>query len=903
MKNYLIILFLLLAGPIFAQTQTITGKMVDEEGNPLPSATAVLLDPADSTLAFFGISDADGYYAIKDAKQGSYILQFAYIGHETKYYHISIPLENNGQRGVEALAPRSVDVDEVKVTAEYIPIQIRRDTLEFNAKAFKNKPDAVVEDLLKKLPGIEVGRDGSITALGEPVGKVLVDGKEFFGNDPKVATKNLPADAIDKVQVIDKKSDEAEFTGIDDGSRSKAINLVLDEDKKKGVMGNISAGAGTNQRYQFNSRLYNFSDKFQIAGLGRINNLNQSGFSLDDFVIRGGGMAITVGGLSGGGGGLSTAGSGGMNFSYSKDNFNTVYMSYTGTGNKTLLEQSTYSRNYTNDIEFIEDEELERETKNFSHRINMGIKRRIDSTMNLNLNANINFNTMDQNGNSLTDRLQDAGLVNRLDNHTWQASEGLSADYKANYTRMINGQNTVLSLGSSGGLDINTGDLTWTNITSYFNPANEVTVSQYQDSRTDNLNVSLFANLSQRISNKWFIIPEVSATYRENALDREQGLPGPPEFVYDSLSPQFSKKYLAAKPKLTFKRTTKKARLDLNLLAEISRLAIELEGEELRNTNYAYLLPSISFEYEYLTGKRINLDYRSSLNTPSVTQLMPVVNNLNPLSLSTGNPDLKPEYKHSLFFHWMFFDKFSFTNFFLGANAGYTQNKINWSRTINDQLEQTAQPVNVDWNYDAALYSNFSTPIRKVGMKINLGWNESWNRGLSYINDEENIYSSLTHSFRLSFDNRKKEKWDFNIGGSVAYTQSSYSLQESLNNDYYNLGYFADLRFTPNDTWNFEVTGDVTNYNSQSFDESVNIPLVGAEIAYFFLSGKRASIKLSAVDLLNQNKGLKRISDLNYLMEQRSNVLGRYVMCTFTYRLNQFGGGAKAGGVHVKVLK
>jgi len=268
------------------------------------------------------------------------------------------------------------------------------------------------------------------------------------------------------------------------------------------------------------------------------------------------------------------------------------------------------------------------------------------------------------------------------------------------------------------------------------------------------------------------------------------------------------------------------------------------------------------------------------------------------LSLHQGNLDLDPEQSHNLSTEWSVFDSFSFTSFFARLNASYTKDKINWSRTINENLEQTVMPVNVDYDYRAGAGFDFTTPIRRLGIEISTNLNESWNRGINVINSQNNINTNLSHSLKLTINNRKKNKWDASGGASVSITDTRYSIQEELNNRYFNFSYFTDIRFTPNEHWHFRCRASVINYNSMSFNESLEIPLIGAEINYYFLSGKRAVITLAAIDILDKNTSFQRISDVNYLMQRNTNVLGRYVLLSFKYRMNSFGG--KGAGYYQK---
>ena len=201
-------------------------------------------------------------------------------------------------------------------------------------------------------------------------------------------------------------------------------------------------------------------------------------------------------------------------------------------------------------------------------------------------------------------------------------------------------------------------------------------------------------------------------------------------------------------------------------------------------------------------------------------------------------------------------------------------------------------------DYSASLSIDFSTPIRKLGLDFHTSIRENWDRGFIYVNGAENTSSSLAQRLTVSFGNRKKEKWDLNFGVSFSLTDARYSVQKSLNNRYFDLAYFGDLRFTPNDHWSFAASADVTNYNARTFHNMVNIPLIGAEVTFYFLKNNRGLLTLAGCDLLNKNTGVERISEMNYLRETRSNIIGRYVMLSFKYRLNKF---KEQSGIDIKL--
>jgi len=276
----------------------LQGTILDESETPLIGATVVLLEPVDSSMVSFAISDNDGIFTLEDVESGSYVLQVSFVSYSSLYAEIVVKGEKKIKLGSYNLVPISEVLQEVTVKAEHIPMGVIGDTISYNAAAFKTKPGATVEDLLKKLPGVEVSRDGSIKAMGEDVENVLVDGKEFFGDDPKIATKNLEAEAVDKVQVFDKKSEIAEFTGVDDGEEEKTINLKLKEEYKKGGFGSANLAGGPASIYDAKLNYNRFSPKMQAAVILSGNNINKQPFSFNEYIGFMGGLGNAVSNFS-----------------------------------------------------------------------------------------------------------------------------------------------------------------------------------------------------------------------------------------------------------------------------------------------------------------------------------------------------------------------------------------------------------------------------------------------------------------------------------------------------------------------------------------------------------------------------------------------------------------------------
>lgn len=913
MRKIASLIFLSLSMAAFSQSNNLKGEIYDDTGSALPSSTVVLLDPADSTMQYFGITGTTGEFQIKGIRKGIYLLQASFIGHQTYYRNIEMPHSENGEIGALILKANAEELEGVQVTAERIPIKVNQDTLEYDARAFKTAPDDNVEDLLKKLPGIEVDRAGNITALGEDVTNVLVDGKEFFSNDPTVATKNLPAGALDKVQLYNKKTEQAEFTGIDDGARNQTLNLILNEENKDGVFGDVMAGGGTGKHYDGRAKLYKFSDKSQFAALGMMNNINKFGFSFGDYISFTGGISKIShgqGGMSGGGNfpinfgqavtGNSSSAAAGLNYSYFKSKYQRIFVSYMGSASRKELEEQSDTWRYINDESYYEDNETDQVNHDTVHNLTFGTRWLFGETNNLIVNAGASYNT----GyipliSTLSNYLNDE-IVNDLSRTSNDLSDRLSGNLNATYLKKINEGSTLLKITGNGSYSNDNSETDFTNNTHFYSTGLSSVVDQYQDNTIKTMNYGGGLSLTQKISGAVYIDLGVSASNTQQNMDRIQGNYSPLEAVIDSLSPEFLKINQSISPSLSLRRNTEKTTFTMGVDYNIGRYTTSLDDDDSQLTPYNFFQPKLVWQYRYKTGRRLSFRYSSSANTPSANQLLPVVNNFNSLSLFYGNRDLRPEYSHSASANWWVFDEFSFTTFLVGLRTSYTLDKINYSRSVNDQLQQIVELVNVEDNFSVNGNIDFSTPIRALGIKTNIDISEGYNQGINIVNGEDNEVQTFSHRYSISVDNRKKDKWDIVTGVGMSMTDARYSIRESLNNVYYDLSWFGEIRFNPSDKIDIYFSSDITNYTAKSFEESQLVPLLGAHVSYSFLQGNRMTLTLAGHDLLNKNTGISRVSEMNYLQERTSNIIGRYFMLTLKYRLNKFGGDT---GLNVKVRK
>jgi len=900
----------------FGQSFSVAGEILNEKAQPVSSAAAVLLNPADSTLLYFSITGNNGEFVMRNVKKGNYLLQVSLLGYLTFYRNIAIPLTSGDNIGQLVLVPKIFDIDEVTITGERIPIRIKSDTIEYDAKAYNVKTDAVAEDLIKKLPGIEVDRAGNIKALGEDVNNVLVDGKEFFGNDPKVATRNLPAEVIDKVQLFDKPTDESSFTGIDDGERNQTLNFVLQDDKKAGIFGDITAGGGTDERAQAGAKIYRFTRKSQFAAIGMYNNINQLGFSLKDYINFSGGLSsfstgdghVMIGGensfpvnfgqpVYGSG----SNGAAGLNFSVSKPNNDRIFVSYLGNGSRRNLSDITMQRNYTSLGSFLLNSEQQQAKTDSSHRVNFGLRNLIGEKQNIIIDGGFSYNSGSGALSSLSSTWMDDARVNQLKKSSNEIISRISGNANASYLLKVNEGKTIFKFSGRISLAGSNSGTRFNNLTGYFDPPSSETVNQFYNIGTTKGDYSGNLSFTQRMTKRSFIDISLGLNYSDEKLDRDQGNLGNGLSPDPDLSPDFGKTENYFKPGIKWKMVTTRTNLTVSLLSVAGEYKTVLNNDDGLTKQYAYLTPGASIEYSYRSGRRLMMDYSTMISTPQAMQLLPVVNNLNPLSLIYGNRDLKPEYLHNARLTWWLFDQFSFTTLLASLNMRYASNRIGYSRTIDNDLRQTISLININDDLTTGGMIDFSTPVKPLGIKVNLVADESYSKGLSLINGIENVNNSFTQRYSLTIGNRKKEKWDIETGVSATIVNAKYSLQSSLNDRYTDMAWFTEARYVPGKSLSFMISADITKYSSGSFNESRLIPLINAETSYYFLKNKRGVLTLAGVDLLNRNTGIVRMTELNTLSERRSSILGRYVMLSFKYRLNRIDD--INGGVDIQVKR
>ncbi|MCU0339206.1 MAG: outer membrane beta-barrel protein [Spirosomaceae bacterium] len=916
-----LLLLTALCSTAFAQKISLKGVVKDTADRPLEGATVMLMEPKDSSLVTFGRSQTGGVFELKNLNSQSYLLKITYMGLRP-YSRLTQPTDSDlGLIKMEAI-PK--DLNEVVVRGERNPVEIVGDTIAYNAGSFKVQPNAVVEDLLKRLPGVEVSRDGTITAQGQTVKRVTVDGKEFFGRDPKVATRNLPADAVDKVKVFDRQSDQASFTGIDDGQREKTIDLKIKEEKKKMAFGNIMGGAGPDARYTGRANINKFNKARQFSFLGMANNVNQQGFSIEDYMnfsgaarqmMSGGGMRFSFNSnddtgipLNFGGrtNGFQTTWAAGVNYNDKLSKKTDIQSNYFYSRSDQLVDKEVNRQNFLPGRTFLSNQNTAQKTFNESHRLNLTLDHKLDSANTLRWTNNLSLGNSSTNiGSSTQNFLEGAGIQN--DNERSTLSQGnntrLNSELLWRHRFAKKGRNfsVIATLGYNEN-DRN-GTLRATN--RFFGPTGSVqridTLRQTNTQQNERLNYGLTLSFTEPLGRKQYLETNYAFQLARTDVDRQvfDVRPERAPVFNRALSNQFKTDFSFHKAGMNYRFAGKEDNLTVGAGVQQSQLEGDLILQNVNiNRSFLNLLPQLRYTHNYSNSKSLNVNYDTDVQAPDIQQLSPIIDNSDPLNIMEGNPNLRPEYQHRLSAQFNSFNALTFNSFFANLNFMYTTNKISMAQWVADNLVRTYRPVNMRDDYN--LFGNISKGFRLKALKTRLNFNTSLtlNRGLALVNDVENRTRRFENRNTLRWDWSPTEAFGLFASANLTYNRTTYSINTAQNQTFINQNYDVEMNWRIVKGLNFNSTLDYAIYNFRGSDFNQRIPIWNASIAKSFLKNNRGELKLSAVDLLNRNVVINRFAVNNVVQDERIRSLGRYILMTFTYNLKGFGG-MPSGGVRV----
>jgi hypothetical protein len=930
-KIFLSSLILFLFGiSLYAQkiSGAVKGVLQDSvSASFLPDATVSVVRLPDSTLISFTLTGSSGQFEIKNLDAGDYDLMASFTGLQTVTRKFSITASRQlMDMGTIKLERFYKSMQEVVINEA--PVKVNGDTIAFRADAFKTKPNATVEDLLKKLPGVQVERDGTVKAQGEQVQKVYVDGKEFFNNDPKLATKNLTADMVDQVEVFDDMSEQAKFNKIDDGSRSKALNLKLKKDKKKGVFGKAYAGYGTHERWDMGLNANMFKGATQTSVIAKANNTNNIGFTFSDMIgafgtgggmggLGGGGMNIVKAGGGGGSFGglnLGTTGSGvtkssqiGFNYRDTWSKYFDVNGSYFFNHVNTDNDRSSYRTTLTADSTLFTNDKAISKAENDNHRVNFNMVYTLDSFNSIIYNPSLSYQKS-YNTYSIdsfyTDALKDGNLYRTNESRSAKMSDGEGYNWTNNliFRRKFRRPGRTLSLNLTNTLSNSQRNAYSLLSAKYYTDAG----AKWKDSTANNLNKTesgtnnYAANLSytEPLSRDKMLEFNYNHNNSTSSSDRElfdyNATHDQYDLLNERLSNNFESQNIYDKLGANFRVVKKKYNYQLGFAVQQATLENNnlSKSTNVRHTFLNYL-PTASFNYQFARSRSFRFSYRGTTRMPNVTQMQDVEDVTNYPYITKGNPSLKQEFNHNISLSYNFFDIIKFRNLFAFVTFTSTENKIaNYIEQLQGGLAQRSTPVNIsDGIYSINGNFNLGFPIKQLkGGNFNTNTRIGFNRDANFVDRIKNYTKTVTAGEDLRLSYFWKEKLDLGVNAGVTYNSVNYSVQSRNNTSYFTHTYSLDATY--NFPFGFIVSSDFdyTFNTGRTNGYNRNYAMWNGSIAQEVLKSKRGEIKLSVYDILNQNVSITRNTGANYIEDVQSSVLNRFFMLTFSYKLNRMGG-------------
>lgn len=888
-----------------AGAYNVTGTIVDEADQPLPAATVRLVTARDSTYVNATTTRDNGRFAIRGIADGRYKLIASYVGYEQTVTEIKVS-GKNASAGTIALQPSAVQLKEATVTGIRTPIKVMQDTVEFNADSYKTQPNAMVEDLLKRLPGVEVGSDGKITANGKEVTKILVDGKEFFSDDPTVASRNLPVDMVDKLQVVDRKSDLARITGVDDGEEETVINLTVKKGMKNGWFGNAEAGYGTDERYAANFNVNRFWNDNQITLLGAFNNINQLGFNDGNS-----GRFRRFGGSNG----ITTSQALGVNFNVGNKEIFRV-------GGDVMYSHSDRDTRQKRDRQYLFADSTSYENswktardKGHNVRADFRVQWNPDSLNTFEFRPNFSFNVNrsvsvdssltsagDPRRTPVTHSFNDASTRGRsfefggslIYNHKFKSRPGRSFSIHANY-RLSNvrerertfSENIFLLMQDIDTYDQYADNHTWSNTVN-----SRVTWTE----PLGNVKNGNFLTLAYRIQYRWNNADKLTYDFPVSYPDG----PDMPPLISDEgtldndLSNRFRNEFMNQDIRAGFKHVSRTWTIDagLSLTPSMMRSHDLINSERDIATRWQWnFAPYLRYRYRLGKNRSLNIDYRSRATQPSIAQLQPVADMSDPLRVVIGNPNLSPTFTHHVRLRFQTFSPEKQQSLMAMMDAQMAQNSIVSRTTFNPETGgQTTEYTNVNGVWNVRGMTMFSTPLRNRLFTFNNHLMAYYSRAVGFNNNLRNVSGSLSINESFAFAWRPDYAM-LELRPFYRLQNTTNTVQQGGNRTVHTYGgTFNGTYYTPiGIVLNTDLSYSATSGYSSGYD--TRVWMWNASVSYQFLRDKSATITLKAFDLLGQQSNIRRSVTANYIDDTMYNSLTRYFMLTFSYRFNTFGKG------------
>ena len=935
-----LVLMLLCTLSIFAQNKVISvsGRVVESDSKePAAQATVQLLSLPDSAYAAGIASSNKGWFTLPKVKAGKYLLKISYIGFRTKF--VPVQLSNNvpeKKMGNIALEPDAVMLSEAVITGTAPEVTVKEDTLEYNSTAYRTPEGAMLEELVKKLPGAEIDDDGNVKINGKEVKKIMVDGKEFFGGDVKTGLKNLPVNMIDKLKTYDKKSDLARVTGIDDGEEETVLDLKVKKGMNQGWFGNANVAGGTESRYSSNVMLNRFVENSQFSLIGSANNVNDQGFS------GGGGRprfrnsnGLTATKMLGANFATQTdklelGGSARYNFS-DRDAISTNYSErFLQNGNSYSNSNSKGRNKNTN---FNADFRLEWKPDtltniifrpNFSYGKSDGYSISESGTFNedpFNLVSNPNAFLNKVVWDSEDDPLKDI-RVNASNSESMSESKSLSANASLQLNRRLNSLGRNITFRGTFSYGDNDSESFSEALTRYFDAVAgkpDDDNRRYTTSPTKNYDYTAELTYNEPIAKATFLQFRYKFQYKYSESDRSTY-----DLIPDADKGQVWDWHFGDELPLGYENNrdqdlSKYAKYNyynhdinagLNLIRDKYRFNVGVSLQP-QNTTLTYkkseldtivkrsvfnFAPNIDFRYRFSKVSQLRFTYRGRASQPSMENLLDITDDSNPLNIRMGNPGLKPSFSHNMRLFYNTYNADRQQGIVAHAFFNATQNSITNGTTYNQATGGvTVKPENINGNWNASGMFGFNTALKDKRFTVSTFSRVGYTNAVAYLYNQQTTVNDKNTSTTLNLgeDVRgtfRNDWFEFTVNGSINYNFEKNKLRPENNQEPYTFGYGASTNI--NMPWNMSLSTNITNNARRGYrDASMNRNelIWNAQIAQSFLKGNAATISFEIYDILKQQTNISRSLTADMRSVSEYNGVNSYCMLHFIYRLNIFG--------------
>lgn len=907
-QTFILLFAILLSDFGYSQTtRRVQGMLRDSLSRVVAGASVQLITKDDSIGTS---SNKAGIFVFDNVKGKEFTLRVSSIGYELYEKDFVFP-KGEDRMSIPSFVLKSIPniLDEVIVDG-VLTVQARGDTIEYATKHLKLRDDALVEDAVKKLEGVEVDKDGNITAQGEEVTRVKVNGKEFFGGDVKTATKNLPADIIEKMQIVDDYGDKADLTGDKSGDSEKILNIIIDEDRNKGYTSTLRTGYGTDDRYQVTGSYMGMKEGVQFSVLGNLNNINAPLF---DFNTTGGGARRGRGGRGGGmfgaRDGLVNAASVGVNYRQDFSEDLMVYGSYSfGRDDNDILKssQDLYDNNNPDSVLFKTSGETTNSIGN-SHRLEANVEWSLSEKDYIKFSPQFSFGKTRTNVFSdFTNTLGDVEY-NSEDNQSYSVSSAPRVGLSGLYNRKLSeeGRNLFFNMNWNSSANKQDQDRVLESMISDPNNADQDVNTIYRKtiSEMDNKSWNGGASLSYLEPVSEFGKVEVSYNYNVNTYDNNRAQSAFDEDGAPILEDQYNYERM-----YDYSFQTHRLGVNYNYNSEKIKYSLGasvqpnlLQGDALVDGNPIDIhrkglnfVPIARFEYQFSRQKNIRINYSGSSNEPSITQIQPFTDNSNPTSIVTGNPDLNAEFNHNLRLRFSNSDFQKGRTFFLMFRGSLAQDKIVSNMVQNRDPElgvvQETNYLNASGTYNLRSFYHYGKSFKDKTYNIMVMGGASYNNNVAFSDSYKNVAQNWVLNQGLSFRYNPSENLEISPGVRYMWNHTVNTLTErKLITSSLSPTLYGSVNLSP--TWIFGYDLSKAFYTGSGFDD--NPFIINAYIEKKMLKSNQGTIRVAAFDVLDEQINIARtnVEALNLVSDTRTNRLGQYFMVTLTYKLSKFAGG------------